>query len=97
MRIWLAASFAVALGAAAFAAPARLVPSADGTPDFSGYWTRIGNLWFDPILDDGEGKPVVRLEVDSPNADEIYAGDYNNPVLQPWARDIVKKIGLRPE
>ena len=60
-------------------------------PDFSGYFTRIGNLWFDPVLDDSEGKPIVRQEVGGPNADEIYAGDYNNPILQPWAREIVKK------
>ena len=67
------------------------VTAATAKPDFSGFWNRVGNLWLDPILDDDGGKPVSRLKVDRPGADDIWAGDFNNPMLQPWAREIVKK------
>ena len=60
-------------------------------PDFSGFWVRVGNLWFDPIFDDDEGKPVSRLKLNRPDAEDIWAGDFDNPVLQPRAREIVKK------
>jgi len=43
------------------------------------------------ILDDNEGKPIERLDVKGPDADDIWAGDSDNPILQPWAREIVKK------
>jgi hypothetical protein len=53
--IFVAAS--VALVGAAVATPAL---SADAGPDFSGFWLRVGNLAFDAILDDDEGKPIAR-------------------------------------
>jgi hypothetical protein len=81
----------VVLVLAALAAPASTAPPVTAVPDFSGFWVRVGNLWFDPILDDYEGKPFDRLQVSSRDADDIYAGDFNNPILQPWAREIVKK------
>ena len=91
MRIVLATSVMLNLCAAALAAPASPAASATAVPDFSGFWVRVGNLWFDPILDDNEGKPIDRIQVSSPDADDIYAGDSHNPILQPWAREIVKK------
>jgi hypothetical protein len=81
----------VVLILAALAAPASTAPPVTAVPDFSGFWVRVGNLWFDPILDDNEGKPIDRLQVSSRDADHIYAGDFDNPILQPWAREIVKK------
>jgi hypothetical protein len=51
----------------------------------------VGDLWFDPILDNDEGKPIDRLDIKGPNADDIWAGNSDNPILQPWAREIVKK------
>jgi len=57
----------------------------------SGYFVRVGDLWFDPVFDDNEGKPIDRLQVKGPNADDIWAGDAENPILQPWARAIVKQ------
>jgi hypothetical protein len=85
-RIVVAAS--VALLGAAVGTPAR---SADTGPDLSGFWLRVGNLAFDAILDDDEGKPIARLQPKRPDAEEIWAGDSDNPILQPWAREIVKK------
>jgi len=66
-------------------------PAATADPDFSGFWVRVGNLWFDPVLDDDQGKPVSRLQLSRPDAEDVWAGDFDNPVLQPWAREIVKK------
>ena len=83
----------VRAGAAAFVLTAALNASAapaPSVPDFSGIYLRVGNLWFDPILEESV-QPVQRLSVDHPNADDIYAGDSDNPILQPWARDIVKR------
>jgi len=75
----------------AMAAPATPAPSATQAPEFSGFFVRIGDLWFDSVPDDNEGKPIDRLKVKSPDADDIYARDFDNPILQPWAREIVKK------
>ena len=91
MRIASALSVALGLCAAAIPAPATPAPAATAVPDFSGFFVRIGNLWLDPVPDDNEGKPIKRLKVNSPDAADIYAGDFNNPILQPWAREIVKR------
>ena len=64
---------------------------AEAAPIFSGVWVRTGEPMFDPIPGATEGKPVARLEVDSKDAEEIMAGNWDNPMLQPWSRDIVKK------
>ena len=64
--------------------------SAAGTPDLSGLWLRTGDLWFDPV-DGASVKPVQRLEAQGPNADDIWAGDFDNPVLRSWARDVVRR------
>ena len=74
------------------AAIASIAPlAADETPVFTGMWVRTGEPMFDPIPGAREGTPVLRFEVDSKDAEEIMAGNWVNPVLQPWARDIVKK------
>jgi hypothetical protein len=90
VRVVLATSVLLSL-CAAMAARTTSAPSSMAVPDFSGFWVRVGNLWFDPILDDDEGKPVRRLKLNRPDAEDIWAGDFDNPVLQPWAREIVKK------
>jgi len=60
-------------------------------PQFTGMWVRTGEPMFDPIPGVADGLPVLRFEVDSRDAQEIMAGNWANPVLQPWVRDIVKK------
>jgi len=61
--------------------------AAEGIPDFSGIWQRANESWFFPVPGDTEGKPLAKLPNENP---EIVAGDYDNPILQPWARQIVK-------
>jgi hypothetical protein len=63
-------------------------------PDFSGIW-RHGNLpWFIPPAS-GPG-PVTNLSREKGTGVSDYGslvGDYRNPILQPWAADVVKKKG----
>jgi hypothetical protein len=65
--------------------------AAAGIPDLSGLWLRTGDLWFDAVSDTDPAKPVQRLETHGPDAEDIWAGDYNNGILQPWARAIVQR------
>ena len=76
---------------AGFAAPLYAIDEESGAPpEFSGVWVRTGEPHFEPIPGE-KGGPVMRLNVDSKDAEEIMAGDWSNPILQPWARDQVKK------
>src|SRR5499427_7364409 len=63
-------------------------------PDFSGIW-RHGSLpWFVPPAS-GPG-PVTNRSRRKDNGVSNYGelvGDYTNPILQPWAADVVKKKG----
>jgi hypothetical protein len=61
------------------------------TPDFSGVWLRTGDLWFDAVSDEGTAKPVQRLQTKGPDAEDIWAGNSNNEILQPWAREVVER------
>src|SRR5258708_11230668 len=95
-----------ALGAAAafgpiYAAATDTGVSDEAAPEFSGVWVRTGEPMFDPVPGAKEGKPIARLEVDSPDAGEIMAGNWDNPILQPRARAILKKnansqLALKP-
>jgi hypothetical protein len=77
------------------AAPTNVAAqSAVGVPDFSGVW-RHGNLpWFIPPAS-GPG-PVTNLSREKGTGVSDYGslvGDYKNPILQPWAADVVKRKG----
>ena len=60
-------------------------------PDFRGIWARAPEPEFLAVPGDKEGKPLVKLPVTGPDAGEIIAGDYDNPILQPWAKEQMKK------
>jgi hypothetical protein len=68
--------------------------SAASIPDFSGIW-RHGSLpWLVPPAS-GPG-PVTNRSRRPDNGQSDYGqlvGDYANPILQPWAADVVKKKG----
>jgi hypothetical protein len=93
----LAAVAIPALGQTAAPAVATAQSGAQGAasiPDFSGVW-RHGSLpWFVPPAS-GPG-PVTnrsrRTDTGVSNYGELV-GDYTNPILQPWAADVVKKKG----
>jgi hypothetical protein len=69
-------------------------PAAESLPDFSGIW-RHGNLpWFIPPAS-GPG-PVTNLSREKGTGVSDYGslvGDYRNPILQPWAAEVVRKKG----
>src|SRR5258707_12518973 len=72
----------------------RVTQSAASIPDFSGTW-RHGSLpWLVPPAS-GPG-PVTNRSRRPDDGTSDYAqlvGDYTNPILQPWAADVVKKKG----
>jgi hypothetical protein len=94
----------VTLGAATILASGEAAPAAGpadvgllgilSIPDFSGIW-RHGNLpWFIPPAS-GPG-PVTNLSREKGTGVSDYGslvGDYRNPILQPWAAEVVKKFG----
>src|SRR6516164_11343418 len=75
--------------------PSKIEPQGGaGLPDFSGIW-RHGSLpWFVPPAS-GPG-PVTnrsrRADTGQSNYGQLV-GDYTNPILQPWAAEVVKKKG----
>jgi hypothetical protein len=77
------------------AAPSGMAQqSAASVPDFSGIW-RHGSLpWFIPPAS-GPG-PVTNRSRREDNGQSDYGklvGDYANPILQPWAAEVVKQKG----
>src|SRR5229473_6013170 len=80
---------------ASAAAPANLgAQNAASIPDFSGIW-RHGNLpWFiPPASDPGPVRNLSREKGTGVSDYSSLVGDYKNPILQPWAADVVKKKG----
>ena len=71
-----------------------VAPGATARPDFSGIW-RHGNLpWFIPPAS-GPG-PVTNLTREKDTGVSDYnqlVGDFKNPILQPWAAEVVRKKG----
>jgi hypothetical protein len=72
----------------------RVTQSAASILDFSGIW-RHGSLpWLVPPAS-GPG-PVTNKSRRQDNGESDYSqlvGDYTNPILQPWAAEVVKKKG----
>jgi hypothetical protein len=78
------------------AADTRAAQSASPIPDFSGIWTH-GALGFEsPPSGPGPVRNLSRVK-SGPNAGasdfNVPIGDYNNPILQPWAAEVVKNRG----
>jgi hypothetical protein len=84
----------VFLVCAAAAAPIAAAQNRSETPDLSGLWQRIaikGEVTFEPIPGEPGGQPIERVWTPGPDIEEIVSGNYDNPILQPWAREIVKR------
>jgi hypothetical protein len=79
---------------AASAAAPIYAQSQSNIPDLSGLWARVavkGEVTFDPIPGEPGGQPIERVWTPGPDIEEIVSGNYDNPILQPWAREIVKR------
>jgi len=61
-------------------------------PDFSGTWRRSGLPWFEPPAS-GPGPVTNRSRRNGVSDYDQLVGDYANPILQPWAAEVVKKHG----
>jgi hypothetical protein len=82
-----------ALLIAASAAAPIYAQSQPSPPDFTGLWARVavkGEVTYDPIPGALGGQPIERVWTPGPDIEEIVSGNYDNPILQPWAREIVK-------
>ena len=92
MRTFIIASTAAALfTSAAFTQEASR--SIASIPDLSGIWAHVSLPGLEPPPS-GPG-PVVnksRLPNGVGNLAQLV-GDYSNPILQPWAADVVKRLG----
>ncbi len=96
----LSVTFAAAIATAAMgqtvtpaAGPTKGVAhGAASIPDFSGVW-RHGSLpWFEPP-ESGPAPVTNRSRRNGVSNYDQLVGDYTNPILQPWAAEIVKKYG----
>jgi hypothetical protein len=96
----LSVTFAAAIATAAMGQTAT--PSAGPTkgvaqgaasiPDFSGVW-RHGSLpWFKPP-ESGPAPVTNRSRRNGVSNYDQLVGDYTNPILKPWAAEVVKKYG----
>jgi hypothetical protein len=66
--------------------------AAASVPDFSGIWRRSGLPWFEPPAS-GPGPVTNRARRNGVSNYDQLVGDYANPILQPWAAQVVKKYG----
>ncbi len=87
---------AAILAAAGLAGVPQSALSQDAAPDLNGFWTHGFSLGFDPPPEGGVG-PVhdfkTKAQMRAMGQFVVHEGDYNNPILQPWAADVVKKAG----
>jgi hypothetical protein len=87
----------VVLAAAAAAAAPAVAETPTPTPDISGWWnhTSLNGLEL-PLTGPGPVRNKSRRRADPQagvgNGAQLV-GDYTNPILQPWAADVVKKFG----
>ena len=66
--------------------------SAASIPDFSGIWAHPSSGFEPPLSGPGPVRNKSRLPTGESNFDQLV-GDYTNPILRPWAAEIVKKFG----
>jgi len=79
--------------AAPAATPASVTNSSASSTDFQGVWHHPALPWFEPLA---SGPRPVTNRSRTPGGFSNYdrlVGDYTNPVLQPWAANIVKRYG----
>jgi hypothetical protein len=61
-------------------------------PNFAGVWRHMSLPGFEPLA--AGPRPVTnRSRVDGHSNYNQLVGDYTNPILQPWAADVIRKYG----
>jgi hypothetical protein len=65
---------------------------AASVPDLSGVWSHPSLPWFEPPAS-GPGPVTNRSRKNGVSNYDQLVGDYTNPILQPWAAEVVKKHG----
>jgi hypothetical protein len=78
----------------ACAAAAPIYAQNEKIPDLGGIWQRNavrGEVTYLEVPGDKDGKPIARKWIEGPDIEEIVAAEYDNPILQPWVREVVKK------
>jgi hypothetical protein len=76
-------------------APAAVTPATQNAapiPDFSGIWAHPALGFENPVSGPGPVRNLSRLRSGASDFNSLV-GDYNNPILQPWASEVVKKFG----
>ena len=66
--------------------------NAASIPDFSGVWAHPMLGFENPVSGPGPVRNLSRTPAGASNFN-LLVGDYNNPILQPWAAELVKKRG----
>src|SRR5579862_1282568 len=93
MRLCLAPVSALILAVTAAAAP-RADSQSASAPDLNGFWTHGFSLGFDPPPEGGVG-PVrdvkTKAQMRAMGQFLVPEADVNNPILQPWVVDALKK------
>jgi hypothetical protein len=88
----LAATAATPAWGQAVAPPAGPADGATSIPDFSGVWSHPALPWFEP-LPSGPRPVTNRSRKNGVSNYDQLVGEYTNPILQPWAAEVVKKFG----
>jgi hypothetical protein len=84
--VWLALATAAATPALGQKAPSAPIP------DFSGIWAHPFLTGFEPPAS-GAGPILNKSRRNGVGNFQQLVGDYTNPILQPWAAEVVKKHG----
>ena len=66
--------------------------NAASIPDFSGIWAHPMLGFENPVSGPGPVRNTSRTPAGASNFNSLV-GDYSNPILQPWAAEVVKKFG----
>jgi hypothetical protein len=70
----------------------RATQNATSIPDLSGLWTHAALGFESPVSGPGPVRNLGRTPSGQSNFNQLV-GDPSNPILQPWAADVVKKLG----
>src|SRR6266567_4088110 len=70
----------------------RAGQSANSVPDFSGLWTHAALGFESPVSGPGPVRNLGRTPSGQSNFNQLV-GDPTSPILQPWAAEVVKKLG----